>query len=369
MSGLYKLLDKDPNIDFKLLVAGAHLSYSYGHSIDLIRQDGFSIVATIENLIDGDSRSSRLKTASILLQNAIDIVANWAPNVIIYAGDREDVLIGAMIGVYLAIPTIHFFGGDHEKDGHSDTAVRHATSKLSTAHFVSMNEHRRRLLAIGESPDRIFVVGNLALDKFLVPCPMNQKDLLSHLPKEKELDDYALLIYHPVDAEKEAAGIYFQNIIEVLLDMNIPASISFPNTDPGNHSIVEVIRQYENNPKLWFYRNLERDLFLSLYKNARFLIGNSSSGIMEAASIPLGVVNVGLRQRGRFAGNNVLFCESDRMSIRHAVNKILTPSMQQLIKTTKNPYGDGHSCHRAYELLKTTDFESIREKTEDPLDL
>jgi UDP-N-acetylglucosamine 2-epimerase (non-hydrolysing)/GDP/UDP-N,N'-diacetylbacillosamine 2-epimerase (hydrolysing) len=369
LSGLYRLLDKDPEIDFRLLVAGAHLSHNYGHSIDLIRQDGFSILATIESLIDGDSASSRLKTASILLQNSIDIVAAWSPDLIMYAGDREDVLIGAMIGVYLKIPTAHFFGGDHEKDGHSDTVVRHATSKLSTVHVVSIDEHRQRLIAMGESPARIFVAGNIALDKFLEHRPMTPKELFSRLPKDKELDGYALLIYHPVDAEKGDAGAYFQNILETLLEMKISVCASFPNTDPGNHTIIEVIRRYENHHRLWFYRNLERDLFLSLYKNACFLIGNSSSGIMEAASIPLGVVNVGLRQRGRLAGNNVVFCDSDRASIRQAVEKVLSPSMREQLCSIKNLYGDGYSCNRAYEFLKNADFRLICVKSEDPLDL
>ena len=369
MSGLYKLLDEDPEIDFKLLVAGAHLSHNYGYSVDLIRQDGFSILATIESLIDGDSDSSRLKTASILLQNAIDIVAAWSPDVIIYAGDREDVLIGAMIGVYLGIPTVHFFGGDHERDGHSDTIVRHATSKLSTAHIVSIEEHRRRLIAMGESPKRIFVTGSIALDKFIGHSRMRHIELLSRLPKDKVLDGYALLIFHPVDIEKENSGVYVQNIIEVLLEMSIPICVGVPNTDPGNHAIIEVIQRYETHHCIWAYRNLERDMFLSLYRNARLLIGNSSSGIMEAASIPLGVVNVGLRQRGRLAGDNVVFCESDRPAIRQAVERILSPPMRELLCSVKNPYGDGHSCKRAYGILKHTDFESIRVKIEDPLEL
>jgi UDP-hydrolysing UDP-N-acetyl-D-glucosamine 2-epimerase len=369
MSGLYRLLASDSEIDFRVLVSGAHLSRSYGLSVTHIRSDGLKILAEIESLIDGDSISSRLKTASILLQCAIDIVANWAPDLILYAGDREDVLIGAMLGVYLGIPTVHFFGGDHEKDGHSDTMVRHAASKLSTAHVVSIEEHRNRLIAIGETPERIFVAGSVALDKFIDHQCASISSMQDIFRSEKQLDGYALVIFHPVDCEKDDAGRQFECILQSLEAKGIPACISYPNTDPGNHMIINVIRSYENHKCFWFYKNLDRDVFLSVYKNARFLIGNSSSGIQEAASIPLGVINVGLRQKGRYCGQNVIFCDPDRLSVEMAIDTILSPNFNEILSKTINPYGNGRSCHKSYKYLKETDFWQMRLKIEDPLDV
>src|SRR5690554_5565085 len=142
LSPLYKKMEEDSDIELKLLVAGGHLSSTYGESINLIKEDGFKILCEIETLIDSNSKKSRLKTASILLQNSIDIVAQYNPDVIIYAGDREDVIVGALLGGYLEIPTIHFYGGDHVKDLHIDNPIRHATSKLSTVHMVSNEEHK-----------------------------------------------------------------------------------------------------------------------------------------------------------------------------------------------------------------------------------
>ena len=369
MSGLYRLLDQDAEIDLKLLVAGAHLSHNFGYSVNLIRKDGFDILAEIENLIDSDSIRSRLKTASVFLQNAVDIVWNWNPELILYAGDREDVLVGGMLGTYLNIPTAHFFGGDHERDGHSDTVVRHATSKLSTVHFVSIEEHRQRLISMGESPDRIFVIGNIALDKFIHSPSWEKEDIFLRIPEGKQLEGYALVIYHPVDQEREIVGENFINILDVLLDRGIPAIVSYPNSDPGNHFIVERIRQYESNTNVWCYKNLDRDFFISIFKNCRFLIGNSSAGIMEAASVPVAAINVGERQRGRFAGENVVFCDPDYASIDRAVTQVLSSSFQQRVKLIANPYGDGYSCNRAFEIIKQKDFRQIRLKIEDPLDL
>ncbi len=369
MSGVYSLLASDPEIDFRILVSGAHLSRTYGLSVTHIRSDGLKILAEIESLIDGDTDASRLKTASILLQCAIDVVGQWAPDVILYAGDREDVLIGAMLGVYLRIPTVHFFGGDHEKDGHSDTAVRHATSKLSTAHVVSIEKHRNRLVAMGESPARIFVAGSVALDKFYTHKKISKQSLQNLFPPQKELEGFALVIFHPVGNEKDEAGEQFNDILQSLELRGIPACVSYPNTDPGNHKIIEMIKCYENCRHFWFYKNLERESFLSLYQNARFLIGNSSSGILEAASIPIGVVNVGGRQKGRLCGANVIFSDADPISIGVAIDKVISEDFQSLTAAAANPYGDGSACNRAYGYLKNTNFLEMLEKLEDPLDL
>jgi UDP-hydrolysing UDP-N-acetyl-D-glucosamine 2-epimerase len=368
MSNLYKLLHADPDIDFRLIVAGAHLSPSFGRSVDLIRHDGFKILGEIESLIDGDSARARLKTASIFLQSAVDLVSNWAPDLLIYAGDREDVLIGGMLGTYLRIPTVHFFGGDHECDGHADSVVRHATSKLSTAHVVSIEEHRRRLISIGENPSRIFVSGSIALDKFRQLKPMSMQELSGKFPRGKKLDGYALLIFHPVDAEENLAGRHYENILLALRDLGIPVAGSYPNTDPGHSRIVEITQRYEMQPDCWFFKNLEREWFLSLYKHAQFIIGNSSSGILEAASIPLPAINVGLRQKGRLAGRNVILCDADRAAIRGAISRALQPDFRDSVSRMTNLYGDGNSSEKAYQYLKRTNFAAMLFKTEDPLE-
>lgn len=369
LSGVYALLAADPDIDFRVLVSGAHLSPNYGMTVANIRADGLPILAEIESLIDSDSRASRLKTASVMLQGAIDIVARWAPDLIVYAGDREDVMVGGLLGAYLGIPTVHFFGGDHEKDGHPDTVIRHAASKLSSAHVVPIAEHRDRLIALGEAPARIFVAGSVALDKFIAHRSVSPEKLAEMFPPGKRLGGYAMVIFHPVDAEMESAGTYFQNILESLASFGIPVCGSYPNTDPGNRSIIDLIERYAGREDFWFYKNLDRDAFLSLYKNARFLIGNSSSGILEAASVPLAAINVGLRQRGRMAGDNVTFCNADRASIDAAVRRVLSDDFRSMLANVTNPYGAGDACRRVADYLINTDFASLRAKIEDPLEL
>jgi UDP-hydrolysing UDP-N-acetyl-D-glucosamine 2-epimerase len=369
MSGVYKVLHEDPTVDFRLLVGGAHLSPRFGRSVQLVYREGLHVLGEIESLVDGDAPRSRLKTAAIFLQSAVDMVSNWNPDLIIFAGDREEVLVGGLLGTYLHIPTVHFFGGDHELDGHADTRIRHATSKLATAHVVAIEEHKRRLIAMGEEPERIFVCGSVALDKFVQVASLSNEELRSRMPSGKVLDGYALLIYHPVDGEEHLAGLHFESIVQALKAHRIPIVGSYPNSDPGNSAILEAIYRHEQEPGCWFFKNLDRQWFLSLYRGASFIIGNSSSGILEAASIPLPAINVGTRQRGRLAGENVIFCDSDREDIGRAIELASRPSFRESIARMQNPYGDGHSVLRAYDYLKRTDFQSMRPKVRDPLSL
>lgn len=369
MSGLYALLHRASEVDFRLLVGGAHLSRSFGHTVDLIRQDGFPILTEIECLIDGDSPRSRLKTAAVFLQSACDAVAQWSPDLMIVAGDREDALMGSIMATYLHIPLVHFFGGDHEQDGHADTAARHAISKLATAHVVATQEHRQRLRAMGESDERIFVAGSVALDRFVAHRPLDADELRGLFPAGKMMDGYALLIFHPVDAERDLAGRQFEMILQELRARGIPVCASFPNTDPGNHLVRAAMARHQNEPDCWFFTNLERTQFLSVYKGARFIIGNSSSGILEAASVPLPAINVGLRQRGRAAGANVVFCDADPQSIQEAVSRVEAPAFRAAMAHMHNPYGMGRSCELALKYILDHDFSRLQAKVEDPLRL
>jgi UDP-hydrolysing UDP-N-acetyl-D-glucosamine 2-epimerase len=369
MSVLYRRLGADRDVDFRLLVGGAHLSKTYGYSIELIRADGIPILAAIESLIDADTKSSRLKTASIMLQSAIDIVAAWSPDLILYAGDREEVWIGAVLGAYLEIPTVHFYAGDHVATGHVDNLVRHAVSKMSTYHADSIEEHRSRLLAMGEPASRIRVIGSLALDNFVAQPALDRSELRERIGFPEEIGDYALVLFHPEPAEFGNVAEICRNILAELKAAGLGACIGYPNTDPANKEIIDLFRGYSDESRFFFYKNLARSEFISLYKNAKFIIGNSSSGIIEAASVPIPAISVGLRQRGRHAGRNVIFTGTDRGTIGEAIAKAQDTAFLSGMAGMVNPYGDGHSCDRAYSLLANTDFATLRRKVEDPLDL
>lgn len=368
LSPLYKLLTQDPHIDFRILVSGAHLSRMYGYSVKEIEQDNIPILAKIETLLATDSKISRIKSASLLLQNSLEIIADFDPDILCYAGDREDVIIYAMIGGYLGIPSIHFFGGDHVRDGYIDNPIRHATSKLSTFHFVSCQAHLERLIAMGESKERIYNIGSISLDKFINFKPMSIKEIFSKFHKKRFLK-FAIVIFHPVTQEIKDVDIIFTNILESLKEANIGAFVSYPNIDYGNQKIIATIDHFKSQQNFIFYANIERNLFLSIYKQAEFIIGNSSSGICEAASIPIPAINVGMRQIGRMADKNVIFCSSNKQEIKNAITKATSMTFKETIKNIQNSYGDGNSAKRAYELIKTLDFSQLLNKTEDPVNI
>ena len=369
MSPLYNKLLNNNNFNLMLLVSGAHLSKSYGNSVDLIRKDGYKILLEIETLIDSDSSKSRLKTASLLLQNSIDVVHNYSPDLIVYAGDREDNIIGALLGAYLQIPTAHFYGGDHVQDGHVDNPIRHAVSKLSTYHFVSIQEHCNRLIRIGEHPKRIFNIGAISLDKIFNHKKIEKNELIEKLDVSKKFREFCLVIFHPLDKEMKITGKIFQNILNAIEQLKYNAFVNYPNTDPSNKKIVDIIEKYKDNKSFYFFKNLPRDLFLSLYKNSIFQIGNSSSGIVESASIPIPVVNVGERQKGRAQSGNVIFCGTKIAQIKAATKKAISKSYIDQIKNIENIYGDGKSAQRAQKILKDLKFDDMLYKTEDPMDI
>lgn len=367
MSPLYQLLHDDQDIDFKIIVSGAHLSHNFGYSIKQIQRDGFEILLEIETLLSSDTGLSRIKSASLLLQNSLETIAKFNPDLMIYAGDREDVLMYAMIGGFLNIPSIHVFSGDHVQDGYIDNPIRHATSKLSTAHFVTLEEHKKRLVRMGEAEARVFVTGNISLDKFVAFKPLTKQEIKNYFKLTNNFDDFALMIFHPVTEEILKVDEYFENILKNLEERNICTFVSYPNVDPGNQKLLHVIDKYKENKNFLFYKNLDREIFMSIYKYAKFIIGNSSSGICEAASFKLPAINVGLRQTGRHADKNVLFCTVNYEDIGKSIEKVTSIQFHKDLKNLKNSYGDGNSAQKAYEIIKSIDFKSMIAKREDPL--
>ena len=366
LSSLYKLLDRDSDIEFKVLVSGAHLSAEHGYTKQYIKSDGFEILLEIETLINGDSSKSKLKTASIFLQNSIDIVAQFNPDLILYAGDREDVIMGGLLGTYLHIPTIHFYGGDHEAGGHEDTVIRHATSKLSTYHFVSNEEHANRLIKMGEPKTRIFNIGSVSLDRFTQYNALSIETIRDRL-KLPVFDKMALLIYHPSPSIGDDDSSVFENILKSLEDENIFTFVSYPNTDGNSSKIIKIIEKYQRSNSFYFFKNLERELFLSIFKRSQFIIGNSSAGIYESASIPIPTINVGGRQKDRMSGKNVKFCGTTIKEIRETIQQVTSLKFLKSIENMVNPYGDGKSAIRAFELIKSIELKKLLKKVEDPL--
>lgn len=372
LSGIYRQLNKRPDVEFSLMIGGAHLSSTFGDSLQEVYTDELPILMSIESLIDSDMPSARVKTGAVFMQSAIDAISTYQPNVVIYAGDREDELVTAIICAYLKIPTIHFFGGQHAKDGNVDNPVRHAISKLSTFHFVSHQSHRARLLRLGEHPERISVIGSPAIDKFQTEPWLSKEEVIDYFGSAQEKSspkNYAVLIYHPILYEEQYAASEVRTILEELNKFDLHTFISSPNTDAGARQILQVYKEFEKSDSFTFYQNAPRNIFINLLRHAKFLIGNSSLGLLEAPSIPLPAINVGSRQKGRLAERNVIFVSANAEVIHENIQKALSPEFTEMLSDVKNPYGDGHSVRRAVERIRSLDYEKWLPKRHDPLEL
>ena len=369
LSYLLKLLNKDKTIELKIIVSGTHLSKKYGYTITDIEKDKLEILARIKTPVNYDKKTTRLKSTSILFKKSIDIVEKYNPDLIIYAGDREEVIVASIIGGYLEIPTVHFFGGDHVEDSHIDNPIRHATSKLSTIHMVSLEDHHTRLLKMGEKKERIFNIGSVALDKFVHQPIYSKKKIKKFFNFNDAFDKFALLIFHPIPNERKNTEKIFENILCTLKKKNINTFVSYPNIDFGNSKIIQIIKKYSNDKNFYFYKSLERKIFISIYKNADFIIGNSSSGILESATIRIPAINVGIRQVGRKANKNVIFVGASRENIERAIHTVYSKKFQNICKNIKNIYGDGFSSIRAFNIIKNNNFKNLLYKNEDILKL
>ncbi len=359
---VYNKLDKDPEIEFKIVITGPNLSDNYGYTAGNIEEDGFQIAGKIFNLVDSSQKIGRIISIGLQIPSLANLLHQEKPDIVIVAGDREESITVTMSCAYLDIPVAHFFGGDIAKDGNIDNSVRYAASKFAHIHFPTLEEHKKTLLKLGEDDWRIHVIGNPALDR-IKEIPLLSKDkIFSNLNvKAKQISNYSVLIQHPIITQVEQQSNHIKITLEALLNADGHCFINFPNSDAGSHEIIKAYRYYaENHPeKFTLFQNINRVDYINLLRSADFLIGNSSSGIVEVATLGLAAINVGERQKGRLHGDNVIFVDNNIEEILNAIDRVRNDhDFRSKVKLKINPYGDGSSADKAVAVLKKIDLNS-----------
>lgn len=348
----------DADFDIEVLITGAHLSERYGHTASLIEADGFVIADRVYNLINSDKKIGRVLSLGQQIAGLAQTFDRVKPDVILVVGDREEAISVALTGAYMDIPVAHIAGGDVAKDGNIDNSVRYATSKLAHIHFTILEEHRNTLLKLGEDDWRIHTVGNPALDRFL-SIPVMSRSALSESLNFSIEDDYLVLIQHPIITDYENEGKNIRQTLDAIVDSKKKCLINYPNSDAGNHAIIEAYQEYAAlYPQLYLFQNLNRNIYVNLLRHASCLLGNSSSGIIEAPSLELPVINIGSRQRGRVHAQNVRFVGNKREEITKALDEVLSSAFRNSLKGMINPYGDGNSAQKIIEVLKNLTIDS-----------
>ena len=340
-------INKSSNLSLSLIVTGMHLSNKYGYTIEEIKSSGIEIAGQVPVNLEPETGKTMSLALSVMIAEFTKILNEAKPDIVIVLGDRGEMLAGAISCLHLGIPVAHIHGG--ERSGTIDESIRHAISKLSHIHLTSTLQSKSRLVSLGEVPANIHVTGAPGLEGIKEQASLSRSDLISKFSLIANTP-ICLLLFHPVVQESSSAGIQIKIILEALSRKSELQIIGIlPNSDAGS----EPIRQEMNaskNLKLQTYSNLSRNEFLSLMKEADFMIGNSSSGIIEAGSFGTPVINIGNRQKLRQRNINVVDVNLDSDEIYEKIEMVLNNGKHP----AKNIYGDGNTGKRILNILETT---------------
>lgn len=344
------LINKSHILELQLIVTGMHLLKEYGHSVKDIEADGFPIAAKVEMMVGGDTPSAWAKSIGVEIQNLAQVFSMLRPDILLVTGDRAEMFAATVTAAYMNIPVAHIQAGD--VSGHIDGSARHAITKLGHIHFPSCEDSAKRLEKMGEEKWRIFNVGAPQLDAIIHDPKLSKEELNEKLGIVLNLPTI-LVLQHPVLVENDKSYNQMKQTMEAIAELKIQTLIVYPNVDSGGIEIIRAIKEYENLPFIHTYRNMERQIFISLLKEVSVIVGNSSCGILEAPSFKLPAVNIGNRQRGRMQANNVINVTCERIEIANAINQALFDNnFKKDLKNCINPYGDGRSSERIVKILE-----------------
>lgn len=350
---LLKDIQSSDSLQLQLLVSGMHLSPEFGETWRQIVSDGFNIDSKVEMLLSTNTSTGVVKSIGLGLIGFADSLEKLDPDILIVLGDRFEALAVAQAAMIMQIPIAHIHGGEIT-EGAYDDSIRHAITKMSSLHFTSTISHRNRVIQMGESPESVFNFGAIGLDHLNRGVFLNRSELSQQLNFNFE-HPYFLVTYHPVTVGDESSASTFNEIISALDAFpDFGVVITYPNSDNGGRDIISLIDLYaKSNPERVFVAaSLGSVRYLSILKNASAVIGNSSSGVIEAPSVFVPTVNIGVRQFGRVAAESVLHCSPEKNSIQSAIGIAVSEAFVQICENTRNPYGQGDVSSKIVEVLE-----------------
>ncbi len=341
-------LSAHPDVDLKIIALGPHLSPEFGSTIQEIEKAGLRVDARIECLLSSDTDVGMAKTIGLATLSLADCLGEMRPDLLLVTADRYEMLASASVALALRIPVAHIEGGEIS-EGAIDDAVRNALTKMSHVHFTSTEQARARVIAMGEEEWRVHRSGAPSLDH-LRRVPLLSREQLEQRLGVDLSQPTAVVTYHPAtiarDTTREADALF-----EALQAIPVQLLFCYPNADAGGRTLIGRIESFLEDRSGWVFANLEPLVYWSLLQHVEFLLGNSSSGIIEAASFALPAVNVGIRQRGREHGRNVLDAEPEAASILDRVQTARSEEFRQSLKGMANLYGDGCASRRIVPVL------------------
>jgi UDP-hydrolysing UDP-N-acetyl-D-glucosamine 2-epimerase len=335
----------DPELRLALIASGAALAEASGGTPDWIASDGFTVAEKVEMLLSSDSPEAIAKSMGVGLLGFAQLWARWRPDWLLLLGDRFEMYSAGLAALPFQIPIAHIHGGELT-EGAIDDALRHSLSKLSHLHFVAHPVYARRLLQLGEEPWRVVVSGAPGLDQIrttpALTRPQFQQQFGFALPEQ-----FALVTFHPVTLEAEQVETQCRELLAAVEACGLAAIFTLPNADTHHQQIERQLAAFvAHSPASRIARNLGSQGYFSLMQHAALMVGNSSSGLLEAPSFSLPVVNVGTRQDGRVRAPNIIDCSNGRDEILAAIRQALSPAWRVQLRSLTSPFGDGHAAER-----------------------
>lgn len=362
MRWLMEAIAANEALELQLVVTGMHLSPEFGLTWHAIEEDGFKIDRKVEMLLSSDTPVGITKSIGLAMIGFSEAFSQLAPDILVVLGDRFEILAAATSAMVARIPIAHIHGGE-ATEGLIDEAIRHAVTKMSHLHFVATDEYRRRVIQLGENPSRVFEVGGLGLDN------LDRLELLSLEDLEKSigfkfLTRNLLITFHPVTLENNGAALQLNELLVALKNLeNTGLIFTLPNSDTDGRVLIEMVQEFvKNHPNAKAYQSLGQLKYLSCMRLVDGVIGNSSSGLIEAPSLKKGTINIGERQEGRIKSKSVIDCEPNRDAITKSLNTLYSKSFQKTLKTIINPYGKPGASDKVVEILRTTNLEGLLRK-------
>jgi GDP/UDP-N,N'-diacetylbacillosamine 2-epimerase (hydrolysing) len=355
-------ISKSNLLELQLCVTGMHLSPEFGLTFQEIEKDGYQIDSKVEMLLSADTPSAITKSMGLGLIGFADEFNRLKPDLILILGDRYEIMCAAMAATVARTPIAHLHGGE-ATEGCIDEAIRHSITKMSHLHFVAAEDYRKRVIQLGENPERVFCVGGLGIDNIL------KLDLLSKQELENSLDfklsvKSMLITFHPVTLEGNTSGDQMRELLASLSKFtDFKIIFTKPNADTDGRKILKLIENFcLDNHNCRAYTSLGQLRYLSCLKYVDVVVGNSSSGLLEVPSFKIPTVNIGDRQKGRLKAGCVIDCSPIKNQIISAIKRAISLDFKESCKVIKNPYGEGGASQKIIQTLESIELTDIIKK-------
>jgi GDP/UDP-N,N'-diacetylbacillosamine 2-epimerase (hydrolysing) len=349
---LMKGIREDPELELQIIATGMHMSPEFGLTYREIEKDGFTINKKIEMILSADTPGAISKSTGMGIIGFSDAYVDLAPDIVIVLGDRYELLAASTAALFARIPIGHIHGGE-TTIGAFDEAIRHSITKMAWWHFVAAEDYRKRVIQLGEDPQRVHLVGGIGIDG------INKTKLLNKTDLEKVIDfkfgkKTLLVTFHPVTLENETSKKQFEELLgclDKLKGTNIIFTLSNSDTSGRiiNSMIHSFVKDHSSNTK--FFTSMGQLNYLSSLQFVDGIVGNSSSGLLEAPTFRVGTINIGDRQKGRLKAKSIIDCEPNKASIKQAIDNLYSKDFQNILPTVENPYGNGNASEKILEIL------------------